>query len=124
MASILAVDDSELVRKTVQVVLQKAGHEVALAQNARDGVGMVVKSAYDLILMDLNLPDFRGEDAIRAFKEQMNLQTPIVVISAEIAVDTVLQLQQLGVVGFVAKAEDFAARLLEEVGKALSAGEQ
>ena len=121
MASILLVDDSEMIQKTVSQVLQKVGHEVAVAGTVREGISLAMKSAYDLVLMDLNLPDYRGEEAIRGLRENMGVKAPILVISGEIAVDTVLQLQAYDVAGYVAKSEDFFQRLLEEVTKTLNA---
>ena len=120
MASILLVDDSVMIQKTVQHVLRKVGHQVEVAGTVRDGVSLAMKSAFDLILMDLNLPDFRGEEAIRGFREKMGVKTPILVISGEIEVDTVLQLQPYDVSGYVAKSADFVERLIEEVAKALN----
>ena len=120
MASILLVDDSVMIQKMVQHVLRKVGHQVELAGTVRDGVSLAMKRAFDLILMDLNLPDFRGEEAIRGFREKMEVKTPILVISGEIEVDTVLQLQPYDVSGYVAKSADFVERLIEEVAKTLN----
>ena len=121
MASILLVDDSEMIQKTVSHVLQRVGHEVAVAGTVREGISLATKTAYDLVLMDLNLPDYRGEEAIRGLRETMGVTAPILVISGEIEVDTVLQLQSFDVAGYVAKSEDFVQRLLEEVTKTLNA---
>ncbi|HJP29890.1 MAG: response regulator [Candidatus Latescibacteria bacterium] len=123
MASILVVDDSEMVQRAVSAVLSRKGHEVVIAGKAVDGVQRVKERAFDLILMDLNLPDSRGERAIRALRLVMKVAAPILVISTEIKVDTVLELRSLGVVGFVDKTEGFGDRLVEEVDKALAGGD-
>ena len=62
----------------------------------------------------------RCATAFRGFREKMGVKTPILVISGEIEVDTVLQLQPYDVSGYVAKAADFVERLIEEVTKALN----
>ena len=86
----------------------------------KDAVPVMAKKNLDLILMDLNLPDARGEDAIRVIREKLMDDTPIVVMSGEITVDTVATLSRYGVRGFVAKESDFPRRLLEETNKALN----
>jgi len=80
----------------------------------------MAKKNLDLILMDLNLPNARGEDAIRVIREKLMDDTPIVVMSGEITVDTVATLSPYGVRGFVAKKSDFPRRLLEKTNKALN----
>ena len=77
---------------------------------------------FDLILMDLNLPDLRGDDAIKIIREHMKVEVPIIVFSGEIKTDVMVKLQPLGISAFVAKGEEFVFRLGEEVDKALSSG--
>ena len=120
MASILLVEDSEMYQKVVRRVLEPRGHTVSAVGLVKDAVPVIAKGGVDLILMDLNLPDARGEDAIRVLRERLMNDTPIVVISGEITVDTVTALSPYGVAGFVAKESDFPKRLLEATGKALT----
>ncbi len=120
MAFILLVEDSEMYQKVVRRVLEPRGHTVSAVGLVKDTVPVLAKGGVDLILMDLNLPDARGEDAIRVLRERLMNDTPIVVISGEITVDTVTALSPYGVAGFVAKESDFPQRLLEATDKALT----
>ena len=120
MASILLVEDSDMIQKVVDRLLSRKGHDVRIAGSVREAVEGMREGTYDLILMDLNLPDARGEAAVSFLRDVMKVSTPVVVISSEIKVDTVFELQPYGISAFVAKSEDFVARLSEEVDKALS----
>ena len=119
MASILLVEDSPLIQEMVRSLLEESGHQVEVAAKVMPAVRLIKNAHFDLILMDLNLPDFRGEDAIRGLRRHMKVDTPIIVLSAEIKIDTIVSLRPLGVAGFVAKADDFEPRLLEEIAKVL-----
>jgi DNA-binding response OmpR family regulator len=119
MANILLIDDSEVVRKLVIYSLERQGHLVEVASAFRHGLRKLRKTAYDLILMDLNMPEIRGEVGIKLLRERLQLTTPIIILSAEIKVDTVIEMKPLDVSGFVAKGRDFEARLIQEVTRVL-----
>ena len=61
MASILVIDDSELVQNVVTLALVTEGHQVAAAKSMRHGMRKIREASFDLILMDLNMPEVRGE---------------------------------------------------------------
>jgi CheY-like chemotaxis protein len=60
MANILVIDDDELVRETLDIVLQDAGHTVILAQNGRLGLKQLDDQAVDLVITDLFMPEMEG----------------------------------------------------------------
>jgi len=119
MASILCIDDAQIVRDMVQVALEEKGHTVVMASRVRLGMRALRSQSFDLILMDLNLPDIRGESAIQMLRERLNIEVPIIVLSGEIKQETVQILTPLGISGFVAKTEAFAQRLVGEVERVL-----
>lgn len=119
MASILLIDDSDMVQKMVSLVLLDQGHTVEIAKDMSNGVRKLRESSFDLILVDLNLPKVRGEAGIKLLRKRLKLTTPIIVVSGEIKVNTVLDLKPLGVSGFVTKGEDFSSRLTQEVTRVL-----
>ena len=71
------------------------------------------------ILMDLNMPEIRGEVGIKLLRERLQLTTPIIILSGEIKVNTVIEMKPLDVSGFVAKGRDFESRLIHEVNRVL-----
>ena len=119
MASILVIDDSELVQNVVTLTLATQGHQVTAARSMRHGVRKIRDSAFDLILMDLNMPEVRGEAGIKLLRERLALTTPIIILSGEITTATILETKPLGVAGYVAKSEHFEDKLSWEVARVL-----
>ena len=122
MALILVVDDSPMIQKVAKAVLTKMGHEVHIVGVVKSALARIQGETFDLILMDLNLPDMRGDEAIKIIREHMHVEAPIIVFSGEIKTDVMMKLQPLGISAFVAKGEEFVFRLTKEVNRALSNG--
>ena len=120
MAVVLVVDDSPMIQKVAKAVLTKMGHEVRVAGVVKSALTRIEGEPCDLIVMDLNLPDLRGDDAIEIIRKRMKLEVPIIVLSGEIKTEVMLRLKTLGISAFVAKSDEFISRLSEEVDKALS----
>ena len=120
MALVLVVDDSPMIQKVAKAVLTKMGHEVRVAGVVKSALTRIEGEPCDLIVMDLNLPDLRGDDAIEIIRKCMKLEVPIIVLSGEIKTEVMLRLKTLGISAFVAKSDEFISRLSEEVDKALS----
>lgn len=64
-------DDDELVRMSLHWVLKGEGHEVFEAVDGRDAVDKFTAdpAAYDVLLLDLNMPKLGGDEAIREIKK-------------------------------------------------------
>ena len=78
---VLIVDDGEENRELVRLVLEEAGALTEQAENGRVAVEKALTHRYDLILMDLQMPEMDGETAIRLLRSS-GLETPIVALSA------------------------------------------
>lgn len=68
-ARILIVEDNMDNYELVRIVLERAGYDVFLAVNGRDGVDAARAQKPDLILMDLNMPEMDGWRAAKKIKE-------------------------------------------------------
>ncbi len=79
--AILLVDDEERLRQTLTLSLQARGHEVVQAVSHREAVAAALSTPFDLLLVDINLPDATGWDVLRDLKEAGRL-IPAIVISA------------------------------------------
>ncbi len=81
MARILCIDDEAGVRQLVRRVLENAGHHVTGAATALDGLRLATEQSWDLILLDLMLPDLSGVSVLNAIMENRPAQ-PVIVLSA------------------------------------------
>jgi CheY-like chemotaxis protein len=83
MARILLVEDNEMNRDMLSRRLQRKGYEVTMAVDGRQGVEMARAGGYDLILMDMSLPEIDGWEATRQLRAAPETQTvPIIALTA------------------------------------------
>lgn len=68
MARVLIVDDDAMVRDSFAVVLQGAGHEIAVAADGRKGLDLHAREPFDLIVTDIVMPEMEGIEMIRRLK--------------------------------------------------------
>jgi DNA-binding response OmpR family regulator len=68
MAAILVIDDDDLVRHTVGVMLTTAGHTVAMAANGRLGVDKLKTERFDAVITDILMPEQEGLETIREIR--------------------------------------------------------
>ena len=64
MKRILLIDDEELVRYTLQNILEEAGYDVETAENGRKGLEKFRANPYDLVISDLVMPERGGLQTI------------------------------------------------------------
>ncbi|WP_419905348.1 ATP-binding protein [Kiloniella sp.] len=116
--SILVVDDNQLNRRIVQVIMEKNGHEIALAENGREAVDKLIQASTqsgqndpllpDLILMDIRMPEMSGPEAtiaIRAMNGDV-ARLPIIALTADAVEDHVKEYYEAGMNAFVPKPID------------------
>ena len=83
MPRILLVEDNEMNRDMLSRRLQRKGYEVALAVDGLQGVEMALNGGYDLILMDMSLPELDGWEATRRVREaESGTRVPIIALTA------------------------------------------
>ena len=82
---VLLVDDNPVNRRLGAKILEMQGHTVLLADNGRQAVGLHEKDSFDLILMDVQMPDMNGFEATAVIRERELLagkRTPIIAMTA------------------------------------------
>lgn len=82
---ILLVEDDLINRKMTSKILQNQNHEVVLAENGREAVDVFSKSSFDLILMDIQMPEMDGVSAsklIKKISKSRGVYTPIIALTA------------------------------------------
>ena len=79
MAKILVVDDEAQIRKFLRISLGASGHQVTEAETAEAGIALVKAEPFELVILDLGLPDMDGQEAITAIRDFSAV--PIIVLS-------------------------------------------
>ena len=82
---ILLADDNLINLRVAQRLLQKVGHRVALASSGREAVSLWEREAFDLILMDVQMPELNGYEATAAIREREKTtggHIPIIALTA------------------------------------------
>jgi DNA-binding response OmpR family regulator len=103
MGSILAIEDDWTVRMVLEHVLENAGHDVRVVSGLVEGRGALEQRRFDLVLLDVNLPDGSGLELLRSLREDLRDGTPVVVLSGMRQEDNVVRGLKLGADDYVTK---------------------
>ena len=107
MSTILIVEDNEKNMKLVRDILRHAGHATLEATTGGDGVSLAVAHRPDLVLMDIQLPDIDGIEALRRIRGQPALDaTPVLAVSASVMPDEQQKIVSSGFDAFITKPID------------------
>ena len=119
---ILAVEDNELNRMVLQVILKKCEVVVTIAQNGQEAINLIQDQDFDLVLMDVQMPIVDGLEATKYIREELKLTIPIIGLSANAMRDEVEICKQAGMNDYLVKP--YSERALVEVMKRWSTDEK
>lgn len=101
---ILVVDDNRMNRLKLSHGLQRQGHQVALAENGRLALEMVQAESFDLVLLDIMMPEIDGYQVLEQMKNDARLRDiPIIVISALDEMDSIVRCIEMGAEDYLLK---------------------
>ena len=107
MSTILIVEDHEKNMKLVRDILRHQGHTTIEAVNGLDGVRLAIEHRPDLVLMDIQLPDIDGIEALRRIRDVEALDAvPVIAVSASVMPDDQQKIVASGFDAFVTKPID------------------
>ena len=117
---VLLVDDIQINRDIIGAFLKAAGHVVTLAESGQEAIRLAAEQQFDLILMDVRMPEMDGLEAtrrIRALPGSLG-QMPILALTAHTFPDQVAKCAEAGMDGHVAKPVDYET-LIDAVHRAV-----
>ena len=117
-AHVLVVDDEADIRALIQEILTDENYGVTVAANAAEARNARKEGRFDLVLLDIWMPDTDGITLLREWSERGDLDTPVVIMSGHGTVDTAVEATRLGALDFVEKPLSIA-KLLRTVERAL-----
>ncbi len=104
MAKVLVIEDEELMIKALEFRLKKDGYDVYLARDGAQGIEMLSKATYDLVITDIMMPFVSGLEVVSHIKSNPLLKdTPVIVLSSIGLERVVMEAFELGVDDFITK---------------------
>jgi CheY-like chemotaxis protein len=103
---ILLAEDGLTNQKFAVALLQRSGHQVMVANDGREALRAYENQTFDLVLMDVQMPEMDGLEAttaIRAVEKKLGRRTPIVAMTARVMPGDREQCLQAGMDGYVSK---------------------
>src|SRR5436305_12650000 len=93
--NVLVIDDEADIREGLEMLLISEGYAVDLAQNGTEGLHKMENHAYDLVLLDLMMPDQSGMHVLAETRDR-DRETPIFMITAYCSVESPVRALKLG----------------------------
>lgn len=103
-ATVLIVEDNEINQRVMQMHLGKWGFQTVSAWNGREAVDLLEQGArYDLIIMDLQMPEMNGFQTTAYIREKIRLNTPIIAMTASTLNNERVKCMELGMNAYLSK---------------------
>lgn len=99
---VLLIEDERSLSRSIQMMLERADHVVTATAFGRDGIDLAKVYDYDIILLDLGLPDISGHDVVRLMR-MFDVATPILILTGETGQESKLR-------GFGLGADDYTTK--------------
>jgi len=100
--SILVIDDENEIREGLELLLSTEGYDVALAPSAGAGLTRLEEDPYDLLLLDVSLPDRNGLDVLKEIR-QRDPHLAVILITAYGSIDMARQAFKSGALDYITK---------------------
>jgi len=99
---ILVIDDEPALRQSFTRILQKAGHDVTTAANGKEGLSLVSEHPFDLVYLDIRMPDMNGLDILKSIHEKFP-ELPVILFTAQPDLNSALEALRHGAKDYLLK---------------------
>ena len=85
--AVLIADDNETNRRVVGQILERAGHHAEVVENGDEVLEILERRNFDLVILDMNMPDMNGIDVFRAYQytRPAGTRLPFIMLSADVS---------------------------------------
>jgi len=104
--SILIIDDEKSILDGCRQILSRMGYSVEITDNAETGLKKALSNIYDLILLDIRLPNIGGIEILKRLKIDNNIHAKIIMITAYGTIPLTVEAMRLGAFNFLTKPFD------------------
>jgi PAS domain S-box-containing protein len=105
-AKILVVEDLALNQLLMRTLLEDFGFECSIAHNGKIAIEKLQAESYDIILMDLQMPEMNGFEATEYIRGKMNFKTPIIALTADVTTSDLARCKAVGMNDYISKPVD------------------
>jgi two-component system CheB/CheR fusion protein len=103
---VLVAEDIVLNQLLIRIMIEDFGFEVDIVANGKIAIEYLQKNKYDIILMDLQMPEMNGFEAITYIRTQMNSKIPVIALTADVTTVDVEKCKALGLNDYISKPID------------------
>ena len=103
---ILVAEDMELNQLLMKTLLDDFGFECEIASNGKIAIEKLKEKKYDIVLMDLQMPEMNGFEATRHIRKIMKLDIPIIALTADVTTIDVEKCKEVGMNDYISKPVD------------------
>lgn len=102
--SILIAEDNKVSQRVIGRILEQLGHHYKIIDNGLDALSSLLNKTYDLAIIDLHMPDLSGVELANRFKAaRTDVNTPLIMLTANVSNEAQMQCKQAGISAFLTK---------------------
>jgi len=106
--SLLIVDDNEKICELLSLRFRRNGYNTTTAADGKKAVDLLTQQSFDLILLDIEMPEMRGLEVLRVLRQSKSpTELPVIVISANHQSADIVEALSLGANDYTTKPVDF-----------------
>ena len=102
-AKILIIDDEKDIRESLSDILKDEGYEIVVAENAVKAKEIKSNLRFDLILLDIWMPDCDGISLLKQWAKDKEINCPVIMMSGHGTIDTAIEATKIGAFDFLEK---------------------
>jgi DNA-binding response OmpR family regulator len=116
MTKIAIIEDDAVINQMYRMKFEAAGFDVQVANNGKSGVDMVESFAPDIILLDIQMPEMNGDEALKKIRAQTwGVRIPVIILTNLSSEEAPKSLKELGVRDYIVKAELTPSQVVSRV---------
>lgn len=120
MTKIAIIEDDPVISQMYRMKFEADGFDVQLANNGKRGVALVGAFSPDIILLDLQMPEMSGDEALAEIrKKSESKNTPVIILTNLGEEEAPKSLRALGIHSYIVKAELTPRQVVQRVKEAL-----